>query len=80
MNKLKILFLSEVKSFIETLSDDDRGKISCATDAMGLGNFDSLYIKTLRTPIKELIIKKCRFIFFVNKNEIWFIGSFTCKI
>lgn len=79
MNKFKILFISKVKDFIETLPDDDRGKINCATDAMELSNFDSLYIKTLKTPIKELIIKKYRLIFFINKNEIWFTGAFIKK-
>ena len=79
MNKLKILFISIVRDFIETIPEEDRGKIKCATDIMELGNFDSLYIKTIRTPIKELIIKKYRFIFFINKNEIWFIGAFTKK-
>lgn len=79
MNRFKILFINEVRDFINTLSEEDRGKINCDTNAMEFGNFDSLYIKTLQTPIKELIIKKYRLIFFVYKNEIWFIGAFIKK-
>lgn len=79
MNKLKVLFTNEVREFINSLPDEDRGKINCETIAMGLGNFNSLYIKTLNTPIKELIIKKYRLIFFIHKNEIWFIGAFIKK-
>jgi phage-related protein len=79
MIKFKILFISAVKIFIDSLPEEDRAKINCATDAMELNNFDSLYIKTLKTPIKELIIKKYRFVFFINKNDIWFVGSFIKK-
>jgi phage-related protein len=79
MNKFKILFTSDVKEFIDRLTDEDKGKINCITDAMMLGNFNLLYIKTIRSPVKELIIKKYRFIFFINKNEIWFIGAFIKK-
>jgi len=79
MGKFKVLFLHKVQSFITTLSDEDKGKIRCTADSMELGNFDFLYIKTLKTPIKELIIKNYRFIFFINKNEIWFVGAFTKK-
>jgi len=79
MNRFKILFISEVKDFINRLPDEDRGKINCITDAMMLGNFNSLYTKTLRSPVKELIIKKYRLIFFINKNEIWFIRAFIKK-
>lgn len=79
MNKFKVLFINEVKDFINSLPDEDRGKINCDSNAMELGNFDSLYIKTLSTPIKELIIKKYRLIFFIKNNEIWFIGAFIKK-
>lgn len=79
MNKYKVFFLQNVQNFIETIPFNDQGKIRCATDSMGLNNFNSLYIKTLETPIKELIIKNYRFTFFFNKNEIWFVGAFIKK-
>ena len=70
MNKFKILFINDVRNFINSLSDEDKVKINCDINAMELGNFNSLYIKRLSSPVKELIIKKYRLIFFINKNEI----------
>lgn len=46
---------------------------------MELGCFDSVLIKTLRTPIKELIIKRYRLLFFIEGNLIYFVGSFVKK-
>ncbi|MBI2631164.1 type II toxin-antitoxin system RelE/ParE family toxin [Candidatus Nomurabacteria bacterium] len=74
-----ILFLDEVKEFTEKLSDADQGKINAAAMAMEAGDFESIYIKTLKAPIKELIIKKYRFIFFIHKNTIYFIRAFIKK-
>jgi len=36
-------------------------------------------LQTLKTPIRELIIKNYRFVFFINKNKIWFVGAFIKK-
>lgn len=73
------ILLNKVKEFITTLSNEDKVKFRGMAHGMELGNFDSLYIKTLKTPIRELIIKNYRFIFFIYKNEIWFIGAFIKK-
>lgn len=73
------VLLRKVKEFITTLSDEDKVKFRGIAHSMELGVFNSLYIKTLNTPIKELIIKNYRFIFFINKNEIWFVGAFIKK-
>lgn len=79
MNKFNIVFLNGVREFIATLPEEDRAKIRGSIRGMELDNFDSLYIKTLKTPIRELIIKNYRFIFFIDKNEIWFIKAFIKK-
>ena len=73
------LFLDDVKDFIKNLADADQGKINAIVRAMEMGDFKSVYIKTLKAPIKELIIKKYRFIFFINKNTIYFIRAFVKK-
>ena len=78
-NKYFALFLDDVKDFIGELSDDDQGKINASVGAMEAGEFESIYIKKLRTPIKELIIKKYRLVFFIHKNTIYFIGAFVKK-
>jgi len=79
MNKFNIVLLNEVREFITTLPEEDRIKFRGIARSMELGVFDSLYIKTLKTPIRELIIKNYRFIFFINKNKIWFVGAFIKK-
>ena len=79
MNRFQVTLLQKVKEFIAILSDEDKIKFRGIAHSMELGIFDSLYIKTLKTPIRELIIKNYRFIFFINKNEIWFVGAFIKK-
>jgi phage-related protein len=78
-NKYFTLFLDNVRNFIDTLPDDDQGKINATIIAIESGDFESIYIKTLKTPIKELIIKKYRFVFFIHQTTIYFIGVFIKK-
>lgn len=78
-NKYFVLFLQNVKDFIETLPSEDQGKINATITSIELGSFESIYIKTVRTPIKELIIKKYRIIFFIHHTTIYFIGAFVKK-
>ena len=78
-NKYFVLFFDDVKDFVEALSNENQGKIKGAVTAIESGDFKSLYIKTLKTPIKELIIKKYRFIFFIYKSTFYFIGAFVKK-
>ena len=78
-NKYFVLFFDSVKNFIETLSNEDQGKINGAITAIEFGDFKPLYIKTIKTPIKELIIKKYRFIFFIHDNTFYFVKVFIKK-
>lgn len=74
-----VLFLDNVRNFIQALPNEAQGKIKGAVTAMEFGNFKSLYIKTLKTPIKELIVRKYRFIFFTHKTLVYFIRAFIKK-
>lgn len=78
-NKYFALFLDNVKNFIGTLSNENQGKINATVTAMEAGNFESIYIKTLKTPIKELVVKNYRLIFFIHRTTIYFIGAFIKK-
>ena len=78
-NSYNALFLKDVKDFVAALPNTDQGKINAAVTVMESGDFKSVYIKTLKTPIKELIIKKYRFIFFIHKSTIYFISVFIKK-
>lgn len=78
-NKYFALFFDDVRNFIKILPNEDQGKINATVVIMESGDFESIYIKTLKTPIKELIIKKYRLVFFIHKNIIYFIGMFIKK-
>ena len=79
MPEYKASYLEDIKKFIEFLPDDDQGKIKSSIITMESGDFVSVHIKTLRTPIKELIVKKYRLIFFTRHTIIYFIGAFIKK-
>lgn len=76
------LFLESVEEFIQQQSVSDQAKIVAAVTIMKKGEkeyWHLLHIKTLKSPIKELIIKQYRIIFFSEKNTIYFIGAFVKK-
>ncbi len=78
-SQYSVLFFDNVKNFIATLPNEDQGKINGIVTAIESGEFKSLYIKTLKTSIKELIIKKYRFVFFIHKNTFYFMRAFIKK-
>lgn len=78
VNKLTISFFSSASDFIESLPDIDKAKVLAAIKTMET-SFDGLYIKPLRGPIKELIVRKYRIIFFLKKNIIYIVTGFTKK-
>jgi len=76
---LKIVILDKVLYFIEELNTDDNFRFSTSVTAIRYGNYESITIKTLKGNIKELIIKRFRFVFFIDKEIIYFIGAFIKK-
>src|SRR2546430_2135367 len=68
-----------VLDFIKNLPQDDQGKIRIAFDALECNRLDSVYIKSVRTPIRELIIKKYRILFFIERERIYFLHIFIKK-
>lgn len=76
---LNFLSFDSVTKFIHSLSADEQLKIGAAIDAMKERNFDSVYVKTLKGPIRELIVKSRRFIFRIESNTIYFLRAFTKK-
>ncbi len=78
MDKLKALFLEESSDFIEQLPDTDKAKVLAAIKTMET-DFDAVYTKLLRSPIRELIVKKYRLLFFIKENIIYFVLGFVKK-
>ena len=78
VNKNLILFLNDASEFIDSVPDKPKAKILAAIKTMDT-NFDLVYTKTLRGPIKELIIQKYRIIFFTKENRIYIVRGFIKK-
>ena len=76
---LKVIVLDEVEIFRKSLSEKDKSKIDASITTMRFGEYDSIYVKPLKGVIRELIIKKFRFVFFIEKDTIYFIGAFIKK-
>lgn len=79
MPRFLALVLENVKRFMERLPVEDQGKISGAITVMAEGVFEPLYIKTLKSPLKELLVKNYRVVFFIHQNTIYYIKIFIKK-
>jgi len=72
--------LRETEKFLKSLPPKDEAKIRASLHVMKSGDFKSPYIKTLRGPIKELIVSSYRFIFFISPDHtIYFTSAFRKK-
>jgi len=73
-------FLERAERFIRGLDENDRAKIAAAIKTMELGGFQSVEIKSLRGPIRELIVRSYRITFFITKDHIiYFVSGFKKK-
>lgn len=78
MKKFEVEFFDGALEFIEKIPEIDRAKI-LANIKMMETDFDVVYTKLLRSPIRELIVKKYRLLFFIKKNVIYFVSGFVKK-
>jgi len=76
---LKVIVLTEVEIFRKNLSEKDKSKINASIMAIRFGEYESIHVKQLKGVLRELIIKRFRFIFFINKDTVYFIGAFIKK-
>lgn len=72
-------FLEPVSEFISRLSITDQAKVAASITCLEEGDFETIHTKTLRGVIKELIVKRYRFIYIIKRNTIYFIGAFIKK-
>lgn len=75
MKKFEVEFFSEAVEFLEQLHDTDKAKILANIKTMET-DFDDVHTKLLRSPIRELVVKKYRILFFIKKNVIYFVLGF----
>ena len=75
-NQYTVLFLDSVNKMINSIPEIDRAKVAVAMLAIKEGNFQAIETKILKTPIRELKVKVYRFVFFIDKQIIYFIHAF----
>ncbi|MBM3261423.1 hypothetical protein FJY93_03305 [Candidatus Kaiserbacteria bacterium] len=79
VKQYKLLFLASVKDFIAKLSITNQAKVAAAISMMGTGEFGFVYTKKLKGPVNELIIKSYRFVYYIKRDEIYFVNAFIKK-
>src|SRR3989344_7064504 len=78
-NLYQEVYFDFVTDFFSELPAKDRSKIEGTIQVMLSGDLHSPRIKTLRGPIKELIVKEYRIIFFIHEHTIHFVRAFRKK-
>ncbi|OHA83289.1 MAG: hypothetical protein A2937_04015 [Candidatus Yonathbacteria bacterium RIFCSPLOWO2_01_FULL_47_33b] len=78
IKNFEIRFFDEALDFIYQLSEADKAKILAHIKTMET-DFDTVYTKLLKSPIRELVVKKYRLLFFIKKNTIYFVRGFIKK-
>lgn len=78
MKELNIEVFEKAKDFIMSLPEKEGTKVFAHIKSM-TKDFNSVNIKLLKKPIKELKIKKHRLLFFVKDRTIYIVSGFTKK-
>ncbi len=79
MNKLGLQIFDRVTEFIGSLHEDEQVRILEDIESIRLGDFEAVYIKTLRGPIKEFIVRRTRVIFCIENETLYALRAFTKK-
>ncbi|MFA6340904.1 MAG: type II toxin-antitoxin system RelE/ParE family toxin [Candidatus Paceibacterota bacterium] len=79
IDKYEAILVETVKDFVSDLDESESGKVMAHMDMMQMAEFDAVHTKLIKNPIKELIVGKYRFLFFIEKRIIYFIHAFMKK-
>ena len=75
----QVTYHRSATDFLRELPLKDRSNIEGDVNVMTSGDLHSPKIKTLRGPIKELIVKEYRILFFIHEHIIYFVRAFRKK-
>lgn len=75
----RLYVLHEAEDFIKCLEESEQFKVLTAMAAVTKGQFNAIHTKTLRNKIKELIVKRYRFTFFIEDGCVYFVRGFIKK-
>ena|SRR3989344_1800059 len=68
--------MKEVERFMGKLPTRIQSGIWADINAVEHGDFQSVYTKKLKGPIRELIVRDFRLIFFISRHTIYFTSIF----
>jgi phage-related protein len=74
-----LLVFQQPEELIELTPEPTKSKIESAFMTLRHNRFNDVRVKTLRGKIKEIIIKRFRFIFFIEFGNIYVVRGFTKK-
>ncbi len=78
MSRFTAVYFEEAESFIKSIPEPDKSKVLAAIDAMQT-DIEAVHIKSIRSTIRELIVKKYRILFFIKHDSIYFTNGFIKK-
>ena len=78
VKNFEVRFFDEALDFIYQLPEADKAKVLAHIKMME-ADFDVVYTKILKSPIRELLVKKYRLLFFIQKDTIYVVRGFVKK-
>ncbi len=78
MKYSQTILFADASDFIATIPEPEKAKVLAAIKIMET-DMEVVRIKTLRGPIKELIVKKYRLLFFIKGSIVYFTNGFLKK-
>ena len=78
-NMYELVYFDSAREFIIGLPEDVGSKIAMALEVMQEGKIQLIHTKKLHGKIRELIIKNCRILFFIETKKIYLTNGFIKK-
>src|SRR3990167_10656281 len=77
--RFKVFILQAAQQYIDSLAKSEQGAIQADINAIERGNFDSVYTKTLKGKIRELIVGNHRISYFTIGTMLYLVRGFRKK-
>ncbi|OHA17295.1 MAG: hypothetical protein A3C79_03180 [Candidatus Taylorbacteria bacterium RIFCSPHIGHO2_02_FULL_45_28] len=76
---LNISWFERPREFFDSLDNENRHKIREAITALSDENFEQIYLKEVRGPIKELRVSSYRVLFCIEYSTVYILTAFQKK-
>lgn len=73
---LEVRMLESALTYIESIKDLERLKIFAQIKLLSEGDYGTLHVKQLSGPVRELIIKQHRIVYFKKGDAIYCVSAF----